>query len=932
MLLWNSYSFGDAAPDYAQDIAPIFTKYCTGCHGGDEPEADLSLDSYESILGRLEDRPLLTPGDADSSHLLRVITGVAEPQMPPEEEETPTAAEVEVLRQWINAGALGPTEGDSSPPRLVTPQIKPQVETDPAVTAIAISPGGDRVARATYGKVEFLESVLQLPARTISDIPGKVNAVSFSADGEQLLVATGVTGLYGEARLYNVQDSALLHTYRGHSDTLYAAALSPDGSLVATASYDHDILLWDVDSGKQIHRLEGHNGAVFDVAFDPQGEVIASASADETVKVWSVATGKRLDTLSQPTAEQYTVAISPDGRTIVAGGADQRIRQWTLKSRQQLKINPLKISRFAHESGVLSLAYSPDGKTIVSTGRDELVRVWNAETLMASAQVYAQSSVVSDLCMGPHDLFAVARMDGSWQLYPAKAAPGNAMPKPVADDTVVRNDNAGMAGETSESAEMVAEQAEVEPNNTFPEAQLLSLPAVVKGKIGAAQADADIYAFHASAGQQWVFEIKAASKESLLDSHIEVFNADGRRIERVVLQAVSDSYIEFRGIDSSSTNGVRLNNWREISIDEYLYMSGEVGKLWYYPRGPDSGFVFYPGHGERHGYFGTTPLSHALNEPVYIVKAFPPGTDLPPSGLPTFPVYFENDDDPQRQLGTDSRLMFTAPTEGNYFVRVRDVRDLGGEKFHYELTARHPQPGFEVSVKLDNQSIPAGAGREFQVDVVRKDGFEGAIRVDIDGLPPGFRATTPVVIEAGQNHAFGSVYAKSDAAPLTEANAKSSTVLATAKVAGREVVNSVEGFGELKLGNSPKVLPEVLPTSDSKQPSENGPLELTIAPGETISAIVKVTRQGEFKDRVEFGQVAAGRNMPHGVYIDNIGLNGLLITEDRDQREFFITADSLAREGSRLFHLRAQVDDDDHVTSMPVLLHVRSPGDLASGR
>src|SRR5690606_30749074 len=127
-----------------------------------------------------------------------------------------------------------------------------------------------------------------------------------------------------------------------------------------------------------------------------------------------------------------------------------------------------------------------------------------------------------------------------------------------------------------------------------------------------------------------------------------------------------------------------------------LYMNGEVAKLYRAPQGPDSGFLFYPGMGKRHTYFDTSARAHALDEPCYIVTPYAPGTILPDNGLPTFTVYFENDDESRQAYGKDSFLTFTAPADGTYFVRVSDVRGFSGEEFHYELTARPPRPDFEV--------------------------------------------------------------------------------------------------------------------------------------------------------------------------------------------------------------------------------------------
>ena len=138
-------------------------------------------------------------------------------------------------------------------------------------------------------------------------------------------------------------------SFTGHADSLYAAALSPDGKLLATGSYDQQIKLWDVASGKELRTLAGHNDAVFDLAFRPDGKLLASASGDRTVKLWDVASGERLDTFGQPTKEQYCVAFSPDGKRVAAGGVDNRIRVWQISDAAKENTNPLVYARFAHE-------------------------------------------------------------------------------------------------------------------------------------------------------------------------------------------------------------------------------------------------------------------------------------------------------------------------------------------------------------------------------------------------------------------------------------------------------------------------------------------------------------------------------------------------------------------------------------------------------
>src|SRR5690606_32503063 len=123
------------------------------------------------------------------------------------------------------------------------------------------------------------------------------------------------------------------------------------------------------------------------------------------------------------------------------------------------------------------------------------------------------------------------------------------------------------------------------------------------------------------------------------------------------------------------------------------------------------------------------------DEPCYIVTPYPPGTELPDNGLPTFTVYYENDDEHRQAYGKDSYLTFTAPKDGVYLVRVTDVRGFAGESFSYDLTVRRPRPDFKVTLGGANPAVSPASGKRFTVTAERIDGFDGEIRVDIEGLP-----------------------------------------------------------------------------------------------------------------------------------------------------------------------------------------------------
>jgi WD40 repeat protein len=905
------------APDYAKVVAPVLAKYCAGCHNDEDREGDFSLESYKSLQSGTEDGPAFLPGDSAGSRIIRLITGAASPKMPPKGHPRPSEQDIATVKAWIDAGAPAPEGEQVARLALIVPQIEPKTTTRP-ITALDASHDGRWLAVGRYGEVRLHAlhngQIADEPQGLLGPLPGKVTSVHFTGDSKRLVTASGVAGVGGLASIWDVDTGEIVREFPGHRDLLHDAELSPDGRLLATCGYEPFIQFWDATTGELVRRLEGHNGPVYDLAFSPDGRFLVSGSADDTCKVWRVADGLRMDTLAQPLKEVSSCAFTPDGQFVVATGADNNVRVWKFISRERPDINPMVVARFAHEAPILKAALTPDGSKLITLGADRSVKVWDTSDYAEIEAWQDQPDVAAALAVASDgDSFHVGRMDGSIARFIVPQRRAENAPTLAVGPTI-----AALAGEMSA-------MAEVEPNDTPQAAQVISLPARITGKIEGTrdnQADFDLYGFHANAGEEWVIEIDAARSKSRLDSFVEVLDASGARIERVRLQAVRDSYFTFRGKDNVQFDDFRVFNWEEMGLNEYLYANGEIVKLWLYPRGPDSGFMVYPGQGKRWGQFDTTPLAHALGEPCYIVEPHPPGTVLKPNGLPVISLYFENDDEAHQTLGKDSRLLFTAAADGDYLVKVRDVRGYQGPDFTYTLMVRPRRPDFRATLTGANPTLAPGMAREFAVKLERLDGFKGPVRVEVEGLPPGFFATT-VEVEPGQIEAQGVIWTADDAAAPTPDNAKASKVRAIASIGGREVVHDANNLGEIKWSDKTPTRVAIAPSESGPRPTrsdQGAPLEFAIRPGETIQLEVKVERNGH-KGLVSLGNVGAGRNLPFGCYVDNLGLNGLLILEDQDARTFFVTADKSVPVQDRLFHLKTDVGGG--TASRPVLLRVR---------
>ena len=251
--------------------------------------------------------------------------------MPPEGEEAPKPAEIEVLKAWIAAGAKGPSGAAADPTMLVTPQVKLLAPPKLPINAVALSPDGDVLAIARHGEVELQSLPDRKTLRKLAGIRGSVNGVAFSRDGQFVVAAAGEPGLFGEARLFTVaRRLAREGVSRPQRQPVLRRAQPRRHRSLATGGYDSAIKLWNVADGKELRTLDGHNGAVFELAFRPDGKVLASASGDRTVKLWNVATGERLDTLKESQKELYSLAFSPDGTRLAAAGVDNRIRVWRI--------------------------------------------------------------------------------------------------------------------------------------------------------------------------------------------------------------------------------------------------------------------------------------------------------------------------------------------------------------------------------------------------------------------------------------------------------------------------------------------------------------------------------------------------------------------------------------------------------------------------
>lgn len=377
---------------YEDHVKPIFRQHCFNCHNTDRKVGGLDLTSYINMMQGGSSGTAVEPGDSSSSYLFMLVNHDSEPTMPPNQEKI-AAAKIDTLRKWIDGGALEnsgskpiarkkkqdvalmsvsigkPSGPPPMPEKLV---LDPVVHTEQttAVTALATNPWSTLIAVGGPKQVVLYDANSLALIGVLPFPEGEPKVLKFSRNGGLLLAGGGKGAYSGKVVLWNVRTGERVIEVGDELDTVLAADISADQSMVALGGPQRIVRVYSTSDGSLKYELKKHTDWVTSIAFSPDGVLLTTGDRNGGIFAWEAMTGLEYLSLTGHKGCITGIAWRADSNVVASGSEDGQIRLWEVMDGKNIK------TWTAHGGGVQSVEFCRDGQ-LVSAGRDKVAKLWD---------------------------------------------------------------------------------------------------------------------------------------------------------------------------------------------------------------------------------------------------------------------------------------------------------------------------------------------------------------------------------------------------------------------------------------------------------------------------------------------------------------------------------------------------------------------------
>ncbi|CAG9854956.1 unnamed protein product [Phyllotreta striolata] len=174
-----------------------------------------------------------------------------------------------------------------------------------------------------------------------------------------------------------------IKSFQGHTNEVNAIKWDPQGQLLASCSDDMTLKIWSMKQDTCVHDLQAHSKEIYTIKWSPTGPgtqnpnmnlILASASFDSTVRLWDVERGACIHRLTKHTEPVYSVAFSPDGKFLASGSFDKCVHIWSTQSGQL-------VHSYKGTGGIFEVCWNSRGDKVGASASDGSVFVLDLRKL-----------------------------------------------------------------------------------------------------------------------------------------------------------------------------------------------------------------------------------------------------------------------------------------------------------------------------------------------------------------------------------------------------------------------------------------------------------------------------------------------------------------------------------------------------------------------
>ena len=406
--------FLHAEVSFSRDVQPILKRNCAGCHQPASKSSGLDLTTYDGFRTGGKRGAAFTSGAAETSVVIKFLTGELKPPMPLGGSPLPAQA-IATLREWIKAGAMDDTPHE-------TTSLEPSIyHQPPVITALRYSPDGKFLAVGGNREVILHRADGSGIAKRLPGKAERILSISFSADGKIMIAAGGNPARFGEIQVWNPEEGKLLRSIEVSNDTVFGGAVSADGKKVVVGCTDNTVRAFDTGTGKELFKIGSHENWPLGIVFGIDSKRVVSVGRDRAAKLIDANAGQFLENVNQLHTELSAVARHPKLDEIVAGGDDRIPYIYMMDRPRNLKVGEeaTLVRKLEPQDGpIFALGWSPDGRHIAVAGASATVNIYDAGTGNRAAACKGHEAGIYSLEFSPDSAsLATGGFDGQVRLY-----------------------------------------------------------------------------------------------------------------------------------------------------------------------------------------------------------------------------------------------------------------------------------------------------------------------------------------------------------------------------------------------------------------------------------------------------------------------------------------------------------------------------------